>query len=218
MWKTDREAIKYIFFRMENKIYLPLITDCCTILSEMSAAFQHEQLWESFKKGDKAAFADIYDKHIYVLFNYGSKISGNTALVEDCIQDLFIDLWQSRANISSTTSIKFYLFKALRNRIYRHHGDPSDLESIENSPAMLMEPCYEEQIIQMEIESLQMKELRKHVDELLSRQREAINLRYYHNFSNEEVARIMGISYQTACKFIYAALKKLVGSVKRSWQ
>jgi RNA polymerase sigma factor (sigma-70 family) len=184
----------------------------------MSAAFQHEKLWESFKKGDKAAFADIYDKHIYVLFNYGSKISGNSALVEDCIQDLFIDLWQSRANISSTTSIKFYLFKALRNRIYRHHGDPSDLESIENSPAIGTEPCYEEQIIQMEIESLQMKELRKHVDELPSRQREAINLRYYHNFSNEEVARIMGISYQSACKFIYAALRKLVGSVKRSWQ
>lgn len=181
----------------------------------MSPAFQPEKLWECFKEGDKAAFAEIYDKHIYILLNYGSKISGNTAMVEDCIQDLFIDLWQSRARISSTTSIKFYLFKALRNRIYRHEEGVSEVALQEGYPAMQTEPCFEEQVIQMEVESLQMRELRKQVDELPARQKEAINLRYYHNFSNEEVARIMGITYQSACKFIYAALKKLVGTVKR---
>lgn len=180
----------------------------------MNPVFQPEKLWECFKEGDKAAFAEIYDKHIYVLLNYGSKISGNTAMVEDCIQDLFIDLWQSRARISSTTSIKFYLFKALRNRIYRHDGGVLEVELHEGYPAMQTEPCYEEQVIQMEVESLQMRVLRKQVDELPARQKEAINLRYYHNFSNEEVARIMGVSYQSACKFIYAGLRTLIKGSK----
>lgn len=183
----------------------------------MKSAFQYEKLWESFKEGDKAAFAEIYSKHILILLNYGSKISANSALVEDCIQDLFIDLWQSRVNISSTTSIKFYLFKALRNRIYRYHGAAiHEMKSLEEHMNVLNDSCYEEQIIQMEIESSQMKHLREKVDQLPARQREAINLRYYHNFSNEEIARLMRISYASACKFIYAGLKKLIENVKRA--
>lgn len=41
------------------------------------------------------------------------------------------------------------------------------------------------------------------------RQREAIQLRYFHNMSNEEVVYIMGVNYQSACKFIYTALVPL---------
>lgn len=182
----------------------------------MKHAYEYEELWESFKRGDKGAFAEIYVKHIVILLNYGSKISSDSALVEDCIQDLFIDLWQTRANISSTTSIKFYLFKALRNRISRHKSkDIRESEPVDAEMSLLNDSSYEDRIIQMEVESAQMKHLRAKVDQLPLRQREAINLRYYHNFSNEEIANLMGISYPAACKFIYAGLKNLIDNVKR---
>ena len=45
--------------------------------------------------------------------------------------------------------------------------------------------------------------------QLPTRQKEAIHLRYYPELSNEEVAQIMGVNYQSACKFIYTALKTL---------
>lgn len=182
----------------------------------MRTALHYEKLWESFKEGDRAAFAEIYNKHISILLNYGSKISSDSALVEDCIQDLFIDLWQSRTRLSSTTSVKFYLFKALRNRIYRYHSASSpEIESLEAYAGAANDSCYEDQIIQMEIESFQMEQLRKQIDDLPPRQKEAINLRYYHNFSNDEIARLMGVNYTSACKFIYAGLKKLVENLKR---
>ena len=186
------------------------------LLFRMKQAFQYEKLWESFKEGDRNAFADLYKKYVIILLNYGSKLSGNPAMVEDCIQDLFIDLWQTRNNISSTTSIKFYLFKALRNRIHRCKGSEiHGMDPIEGHLGRLNDSSYEEHIIQMEIESFQMKHLREKVDQLPTRQREAINLRYYHNFSNEEIASLMGISYPAACKFIYAGIKKLIQSVNR---
>lgn len=182
----------------------------------MKSPFQYEKLWDAFKEGDREAFAQIYQKHVIVLLNYGSKICSNNAMVEDCIQDLFIELWQRRENVSSTTSIKFYLFKALRNRIHRHNSRRlAERESLDEHFISLNDTSYEEKIIQMEVESFQIKQLREKVDQLPARQREAINLRYYHDFSNKEIASLMGISYHAACKFIYAGLKNLVENLSR---
>jgi RNA polymerase sigma factor (sigma-70 family) len=54
-----------------------------------------------------------------------------------------------------------------------------------------------------------MENLKTIINQLPKRQQEAINLRYYHNFSNEEIAQIMGVNYQSVSNFIYTALRKL---------
>jgi DNA-directed RNA polymerase specialized sigma24 family protein len=79
------------------------------------------EIWQSFKKGDKIAFAKIYQLHAKSLLNYGVtlRISSNLSVVEDCIQDLFLELWQSRENLADTDAIKFYLFRALKNKLMR---------------------------------------------------------------------------------------------------
>jgi RNA polymerase sigma factor (sigma-70 family) len=59
------------------------------------------------------------------------------------------------------------------------------------------------------MQSLRLENLKSVLQQLPRRQQEAINLRFYHNFSNEEVANIMGLNYQSACNLIYAALAKL---------
>lgn len=47
------------------------------------------------------------------------------------------------------------------------------------------------------------------LETLPKRQWEAIHLRYFQELSNEDVAEVMGVNYQSACKFIYTALKTL---------
>ncbi|MFD2933788.1 sigma factor [Spirosoma flavum] len=42
------------------------------------------------------------------------------AVVEDCIQELFLQLWQNRSNINETDSVKHYLLKALRHHVFQH--------------------------------------------------------------------------------------------------
>lgn len=177
-----------------------------------------DKLWEAFKEGDKSAFEEIYREHTPRLLNYGSKISRNQSLVEDSIQDLFVELWKSRKNLSSTSSIKFYLFKALRFKIYRNQEESqlNTAEPLEDYLYMFKSSSQEDAFIEMEVQSEQMKHLRETLDKLPARQREAINLRYFHNFSNEEIATIMGINYQSACKFIYAGLGNLKENLKMS--
>src|SRR5690606_27340999 len=61
----------------------------------------------------------IFKEHSSNLFAYGSRFTRDEDLVLDAIQDVFVELWNRRQNLSETNCIKFYLLKALRRRITR---------------------------------------------------------------------------------------------------
>jgi RNA polymerase sigma factor (sigma-70 family) len=183
-----------------------------------SSAQLDEKVWRSFKNGDKAAFAALYRFYAGALLNYGYKIASDRALVEDCIQDLFFELWNNRVRIAEPNSVKYYLFKALRYKINRSTKNSDRAHGLDAVGLLeeLTSPSHESKLIRFEVESLQMENLRTLIRQLPKRQQEAINLRYYHNFSNEEVANIMGVNYQSACNFIFSALRKLKLNLKVS--
>ena len=167
--------------------------------------------WQAFKAGSREAFEQIYRAHARELLNYGYKVTSDKRLIEDSLQDMFFEMWNHRTGLSDTTSIRFYLFKALRYKIGRNSRLTFDLftEDFDALSDVPVELSHETHLIPLEVQSLQMPNLRELIDNLPKRQREAVNLRYYHNFSNEEIAQIMGVNYQSACKFIYTALRNL---------
>ncbi|GAB3912431.1 sigma-70 family RNA polymerase sigma factor [Larkinella knui] len=172
-------------------------------------------MWYAFRQGDEAAFQQIYRLYARDLLNYGNKVTNDVPLIEDSIHDLFIELWQSRTNLSDTDSIRFYLFRSLRNKINKtRHRDlffqASDIDTIHTADEFVIENT----LIEHEQQEQVHQQLRKSYDLLTPRQQEALNLRFYQHFSNEEIARIMGVNYQSACRFIYSALKTLREAVR----
>jgi RNA polymerase sigma factor (sigma-70 family) len=169
------------------------------------------ELWNAFRKGDHEAFQQIYQLYAKDLLSYGYRVSSNVLLIEDSIHDLFIELWQSRKNLSETDSIKFYLFRSLRNKISNSQKrDPlfntTDIgKACGNADDFLIE----NHLIESEAKENLLSQLRIGYELLSPRQQQALNLRFYNHFSNEEIAGIMGINYQSACKFIYSGLKTL---------
>lgn len=160
-------------------------------------------LWSAFKAGSKVAFEEIYRREIQGLIVYGKKICYDQDTVQDAIQDLFIELWNSKSRLSETDNIRFYLLRSLRNKLSKKLPSPTEIDFIE------AEPSIEFQILSNETEEERTKYLKEALSKLTKRQQEAINLRYYHELSNEEVASIMGLNYQSACKLIYSGLKFL---------
>ena len=54
---------------------------------------EREQLvWSALRLGNRKALDFIFEKYIRLLYAYGNKISKDYALIEDCIQDLFVEL------------------------------------------------------------------------------------------------------------------------------
>lgn len=175
---------------------------------------QDDILWNSFRDGDHRSFELIYKQHAARLLEYGCKLSGNRLLAEDTLQELFIELWHSRQNLGSTDNIRAYLFKAIRYKLMRASSRRPLYEQIEESDHKFSIVSSEDVIITLELQSEQMRHLRETLANLPERQREAVMLRYYHNFSNEEIAEIMGINYHSACKNLYFAIQKLKENLK----
>src|ERR1700754_5107003 len=76
-------------------------------------------LWLQFKNGDREAFAVLYEKFIIPLIAYGTKLCPDRELLKDQIQELFVELWNSRENLSIPGATRFYLLKALRYKLIR---------------------------------------------------------------------------------------------------
>ena len=76
-------------------------------------------LWQKLKTGDKWALEQIYAAHAAVLLKYGRRFSADGQLVEDCVQDLFIELWKNREGLGDTDSIRKYLLVSLRRKVIR---------------------------------------------------------------------------------------------------
>ena len=170
-------------------------------------------LWLQFKNGDREAFAAIYQQHSVSLIAYGMKLCPDPDLLKDQIQELFVELWHSRENLSLTNSVKFYLLKALRYKLIRQEKNNAtrigiDRRSVALSGKYREEPV-ETSLIEKEIHESQMALLRKAIKDLSLRQQEIIQLRFYQGLSNEQIAELMNMNYQSVSNLLYRALCRL---------
>ncbi|WP_431209650.1 RNA polymerase sigma factor [Puia sp. P3] len=81
------------------------------------AICNYDNDWSSLKRGDKKALENLYRAHVQSMISYGQKITSDVELIKDSIQDLFIELCKSRQTLADIVQPKFYLFRALRNKL-----------------------------------------------------------------------------------------------------
>lgn len=154
--------------------------------------------WDLIRNGDNEAYRALYDEHADMLYGYGMKIVQNSALVEDAIQTVFLNIFERRKFISRPVSIGAYLYTSLKNAILceiqknRLSFVSLDEEfggSLVNYDFKLeIDPCSQLELI--EEERSKQKILQKVLDSLDGKQREIIYLRYYKGLSTQEVACI----------------------------
>lgn len=86
-------------------------------MSDNAKIDPYQNIWQNFIDGDDDALSSIYFEFFDMLLNFGMKYSSDRFLVEDCIQNLFVDLLKNRQTQKKVHNIRFYLIKALRNQI-----------------------------------------------------------------------------------------------------
>jgi len=76
-------------------------------------------LWQNVKKGNELAFSILYKKYTQRLYNYGVHSTRDHNLVMDCLQELFVSIWDKRSNLSAVHSVSSYLFKSFRRLLMK---------------------------------------------------------------------------------------------------
>jgi RNA polymerase sigma-70 factor (ECF subfamily) len=174
----------------------------------LTTANQDILLWESFRKGDKDAFAALFREQYETLFRFGCKFTTDKDLLEDSIQELFIELWQAKSD-TPVLSVKAYLLKALKYKLLKVFRQKSKTLPLPENGDVAFEWSHETFLI-IEQENAEKKQLvLDALGHLSSRQKEIIYLKYYQNLSYAEVSEIMNINYQAARNLLYQAIKSL---------
>jgi RNA polymerase sigma factor (sigma-70 family) len=171
-------------------------------------------LWQQLREGERTGLEGLYRLFAHELFKYGLALVNDTDFVQDCIQEVFIDLWKYHQNLQKADNVKVYLFRSLSHKIYRESKKRSIWkweELGEDCPHQLSVESKEGELIGLQQEkSLQIK-LAAGLEKLPLRQKQAIQLLYFEQFSYEEVSKMMGINLRS----VYTLAWKAIGSLKK---
>lgn len=175
--------------------------------------------WLTLKKGSEAAFEHLYDRYFPKLYNYGMRICPDKALVKDCIQNVFVELWHKRSGLSEVTSVKYYLFACLRRRLIKELTQKNKYiygKELEEDYHFEVTLSHEFLLITSQISTENQERLQQAFESLTKRQKEAVFLRFYENMEYEHIAAMLSMKeVKYARTLIYRALDVLKGSIRK---
>jgi len=181
-------------------------------IHEPDSDLSHENIWMAFLSGSNVALADLYKLYSDKLFVYGRQFTHCDEQIYDTIQDVFFYLTESRDKLSIAKSVKYYLFSVFRRML---------LKTLEKERLLVsgnIQEIYGFQIIVDEaffpvngrLDNRQKKRIEAACDQLPTRQREMLVLRFFEGMSYEEIADIMGLANsKTVRTMLYRAYRKL---------
>jgi RNA polymerase sigma factor (sigma-70 family) len=174
-------------------------------------------LWNNLKNGDEKSFSMLFEKYYSDLVRYGNSLSPYEEKVQDCVQDVFTDIWIYRNGLQSSVVVKAYLLSSVRKRIARlNERDHIFRKSTStDSIAFLLEFSVEHDLIDDDYAT---KEKVNHLNNLLNnlpvRQKEALYLRYHQGLTVEQIADMLEVNYQSASNLLYRGLLTL----RKEWK
>lgn len=183
--------------------------------SEKFGSLSDQELWQKIANSELAAMSFVYKSYYKELYYFGLKCCKDEQLTEDCIQDLFIRIWNKRHSIQVKYTIKAYLLTSLRrlaiDKLVAHKRQlAKEGEFPEGHEVSL---SVQDLMIQSEMDEDQKYQLQKSMSLLTKKQHEVIHLRFYQEMSYDEIAEALGIKYQSVRNCVHEAMKILKGSL-----
>ena len=165
---------------------------------------------------DKHLKQKFYEDSILPYYNgiyyYALKLLKNKEAAEDAVQSTFEKAWKNIDTLRDPEKVRSWLFTIAKNSMYsklRKQKTRAECEFLE-----MAIPEREFREIETDaLKALMNKEahriLREAMELLPEKYREALELRYYWEYSEREISEIMGVKYSTARVYIHRALKEL---------
>ncbi len=172
---------------------------------------EHVTLWNTFRDGSGESFSKLYDLFAADLYRYGYNLIRNKQLVEDCLHELFLHLYENRQRLGPTDNIRFYLYRSLRRRLFDTVARLNKLDSettIFDRAEFLVQP-YESQLIDEQTLDLQKNVLIHELNRLPKRQKEVLYLVYMKGLTYQQSAEVMDITLKSVYNSVNIALTTL---------
>lgn len=168
------------------------------------------EIWDLFREGSDNAFDFIYKKFYDRLYKYGCQFTPDHALVQDAIQELFIELRRRSSHLSSTDNILPYLYNAYRRKVIRLRDKSRRNQEFDMSKSFGISISVEDEIVSKDMQKEDLEKLQNAMNGLSEKYREIIYHFYYENLSYLEIQEIIGFdSVKSVRNLLYKAIKSL---------
>ncbi len=178
--------------------------------------YTDEDLLILLKKGDRDAFNCIYNRYWKGLFFCALKKLGEKEEAEDLIQDLFVSIWTKREDFEISSSLKAYLFTALKYKIINHF----EFKKVRRKHLATLKDAFSE-LDNGTSNTLLAEEVEKRVEVGINKLSPKVKLVYQlsrdENLSLDEIAERLEVSKQTVKNQISKALKVLKAHLNHSY-
>jgi RNA polymerase sigma factor (sigma-70 family) len=178
----------------------------------MNTSDEAIQLLRRLPLHDEKALAGLMRLFYSDLYSYAYKFSGDDALVKDCLQEVFIGLWQRREAAAAILSPRYYLLRAVKNNVLKalhHQNKITGLDATGNETSFFTEISIEDLIIRNQLSEEHSRKLHQVINHLPARHKEIIYLKYFQHLDHGQIAALMNISRQSVYNLLYESIIKL---------
>ena len=156
----------------------------------------------------KADFELLFRSNYSPLCAYANGFLKDTDASEEVVQEVMFKIWTNRKSLQINTSVKSYLFRAVRNgclNVIKHRNIREEYKSFretENEPAW---NSYEDSMIISELEI----KIRDSIDHLPMERRKVFIMSRYDGLTYQQIAEKLNLSVKTVENQMGKALKTL---------
>jgi RNA polymerase sigma-70 factor (ECF subfamily) len=168
----------------------------------------HSSLLTRLRSGDASAFRDIVAEHYTVLVGFATGMLGDRDAADDVVQETLARVWERRAELRVTTSLRAYLFGAVRHRVLNVVAH----EAVAARAVNQLRRDIEAQTFDGDFStdnSTDAQLLQKALGTLTERRQTAVRLRYVNGLTYPEIGAAMGVSTASAEQLVFHAIRAL---------
>ncbi|MCE5347925.1 MAG: sigma-70 family RNA polymerase sigma factor [Bacteroidales bacterium] len=176
----------------------------------LSQTIDYLSLWNKFiKDGNQTALSIIYMDYYDVLFNYGSKYTKDTQIIEDSIQNIFSNFLKVRKNLGEVHNLSGYILISFRRQLFLDIKNHKKLFLPENlSDDHFNYFADQEQDITDREENDRINMIVKRcIRNLTPKQQEIIYLHFECELSYEDLSGMFDITVESCYKTVYRSIK-----------
>ncbi|MBW2275988.1 MAG: RNA polymerase sigma factor [Deltaproteobacteria bacterium] len=162
------------------------------------------------KEGDPAAFRELFDRHVAGVHRHLNLLIGPSADVDDLVQLVFLNVYQSIARFRGQSAFSTWLFRITINvarqeiRVRgRHRRLSTALTEVSLVRGTSIRQTPENRLATWE-------KVYDVLDQLTMKKRETFILYTYEGYSLEEIARLLGSSVSTIGSRLQSARKEIL--------